>query len=76
VELAAEKTIHQLFEEHLQAMRVGEETLVAICVERSLEMVVGLLGILKAGGAYVPIDPTYPSDRIGFMLEDTEAPYS
>src|SRR6185436_19025820 len=45
-----------------------------ICVERSLEMVIGLLGILKAGGAYVPLDPDYPSDRIGFMLDDTRVP--
>ena len=45
-----------------------------ICVERSLEMVVGLLGILKAGGAYVPLDPTYPKERLAFMLEDTQAP--
>ena len=44
-----------------------------ICVERSLEMVVGLLGILKAGGAYVPLDPAYPAERLGFMLEDSGA---
>lgn len=57
-------------------MKVGVEgnALVGICVERSLEMVVGLLGILKAGGAYVPVDPAFPPDRIGFMLEDAEAP--
>lgn len=53
---------------------VGPNVLVGICVERSLEMVVGLLGILKAGGAYVPVDPAFPSDRIAFMLEDAEAP--
>ena len=41
-----------------------------ICVERSLEMVVGLLGILKAGGAYVPLDPSYPPERLQYMLED------
>ena len=41
-----------------------------ICVERSLEMVVGLLGILKAGGAYVPLDPAYPAERLAYMLED------
>ncbi|MDQ1919132.1 non-ribosomal peptide synthetase [Massilia pseudoviolaceinigra] len=45
---------------------------VAICVERSLEMVVGLLGILKAGGAYVPLDPSYPQERLGHMLTDSE----
>ena len=43
-----------------------------ICVERSLEMVVGLLGILKAGGAYVPLDPAYPRERLAFMLEDAQ----
>ena len=50
------------------------EVLVGICMERSLEMVVGLLGILKAGGAYVPLDPAYPQERLAFMLEDTQAP--
>ncbi|NLS92893.1 MAG: amino acid adenylation domain-containing protein [Planctomycetaceae bacterium] len=59
---------------HLRELGVERETLVAICVERSLEMVVGLLGILKAGGAYVPLDPEYPKQRLAFMLEDTEAP--
>ena len=53
---------------------MGPEVLVGICVERSLEMVVGLLGILKAGGAYVPLDPGYPRERLAFMLEDTQAP--
>jgi aspartate racemase len=53
---------------------VGPEVLVGLCVERSLEMVVGLLGILKAGGAYVPLDPAYPKERLAFMLEDTGAP--
>jgi amino acid adenylation domain-containing protein len=48
--------------------------LVGICVERSLEMVVGLLGILKAGGAYVPIDPEYPAERLAYMLEDSRVP--
>ena len=56
---------------HLQGLGVGPDTLAAICVERSLEMVVGLLGILKAGGAYVPLDPTYPEERLAFMLEDS-----
>src|SRR5262249_344921 len=45
--------------------------LVGICMERSLEMVVGLMGILKAGGAYVPMDPNYPQDRLSYMLEDS-----
>jgi amino acid adenylation domain-containing protein/non-ribosomal peptide synthase protein (TIGR01720 family) len=58
---------------YLRALRVGPDTLVGICVERSVEMVVGLLGILKAGGAYVPLDPAYPQPRLGFMLEDTQA---
>ena len=55
---------------HLQKLGVGPETLAGICVERSLEMVIGLLGILKAGGAYVPLDPEYPKERLAFMLED------
>jgi amino acid adenylation domain-containing protein/non-ribosomal peptide synthase protein (TIGR01720 family) len=57
----------------LQEMNVGREVLVGICVERSLEMVVGLLGILKAGGAYVPLDPKYPRERLAYMLEDARA---
>jgi non-ribosomal peptide synthetase component F len=52
---------------HLQALGVGPEVLVGIYVERSLEMVVGLLGILKAGGAYVPCDPAYPQERLAFI---------
>jgi len=59
---------------HLRNLDVGPEVLVGICVERSLEMVVGLLGILKAGGAYVPLDPNYPSERLAFMLEDSSVP--
>ena len=59
---------------HLRALGVGPEVRVAIFVERSLEMVIGLLGILKAGGAYVPLDPAYPKERLAFMLEDAEAP--
>ena len=47
------------------------ETLIPICVERNIEMIVGILGILKAGCAYVPVDPQYPADRISYMLEDT-----
>ena len=58
---------------HLQSLGVGPETLVGICVERSIEMIVGLLGILKAGGAYVPLDPSYPAQRLALMLEDSEA---
>jgi surfactin family lipopeptide synthetase A len=59
---------------YLQQLGVGPEVLVGICVERSLEMVVGLLGILKAGGAYVPLDPTYPAERLAFMLKDAQVP--
>ncbi len=59
---------------YLREKGVGPEVLVGIFIERSLEMVVGLLGILKAGAAYVPMDPTYPAERIGFMLEDAEMP--
>jgi amino acid adenylation domain-containing protein len=59
---------------HLHSLGVGPESLVGLCVERSLEMVIGLLGILKAGGAYVPLDPTYPKERLAFMLEDSAAP--
>lgn len=57
---------------YLQALGVGKKVLVGICMERSLEMVVGLLGILKAGGAYVPLDPAYLTERLAFMLEDTQ----
>jgi amino acid adenylation domain-containing protein len=57
---------------YLQSLGVGPEVLVGICVERSLEMVVGLLGILKAGGAYVPLDPAYPKERLAYMLADSQ----
>jgi amino acid adenylation domain-containing protein len=57
---------------YLQSLGVSADVLVGICVERSLEMVVGLLGILKAGGAYVPLDPEYPQDRLTFMLADAQ----
>src|SRR5262249_46358169 len=59
---------------HLRTLGVEKETLVGISVERSLDMVVGLLGILKAGGAYVPIDPGFPRERRAFMLEDACVP--
>ena len=58
----------------LQAQNVGPDVLVAICLERSLEMVIGVLGILKAGGAYVPLDPNLPPGRIAHKLQDTGAP--
>jgi amino acid adenylation domain-containing protein len=57
---------------YLQELGVGRNTLVAICVERSAEMLVGLLGILKAGGAYLPLDPMFPHERLAFMLEDAQ----
>lgn len=57
---------------HLVHLGVGTGTLVGLCVERSLEMVVGLLAILKAGGAYVPLDPAYPKDRLAYILGDTQ----
>jgi len=56
---------------YLQELGVGPEVLVGICVERSIDMIVGLLGILKAGGAYVPLDAAYPSERLAFMLQDS-----
>src|ERR1700682_5287668 len=59
---------------HLRRLGVGPEVVVGLCVERSLEMLVGLVGILKAGGAYLPLDPSYPPDRLAFMLEDARAP--
>ncbi len=58
----------------LRTHGIGPERLVGICMERSLEMVIGLLGILKAGGAYLPMDPAYPKERLDFMLEETSAP--
>ncbi|WP_198299658.1 MupA/Atu3671 family FMN-dependent luciferase-like monooxygenase [Tumebacillus avium] len=57
---------------HLREKGVGPEVLVGICMERSLEMMVGLLAILKAGGAYVPLDPTYPQERLAFILQDAQ----
>lgn len=58
----------------LRRKGVGPEVRVAICLERSLEMVIGVLGVLKAGGAFVPIDPSYPAERVAFLLEDSQAP--
>jgi len=58
----------------LQACGVGADTVVPLCVERSLDMVIGMLGILKAGGAYLPVDPELPQQRIAYMLEEARAP--
>jgi len=58
---------------YLQALGVGPNVRVSLCMERSFDMVIGLLGILKAGGAYVPLDPTYPSERLAFMMGDAES---
>jgi amino acid adenylation domain-containing protein len=55
---------------YLRGLGVRPEILVGVCMERSLEMIIGILGILKAGGAYVPLDPTYPTERLAFMLAD------
>ena len=57
---------------YLRSLGVGTETLVGICVERSLYTVIGILGILKAGGAYVPLDPSYPQDRIAYSIADSQ----
>ncbi|MCK5573218.1 MAG: amino acid adenylation domain-containing protein, partial [Bacteroidetes bacterium] len=61
------------FASYLRGLGVGAEVLVGICMERSVEMVVALLGVLKAGGAYLPIDPSYPAERIEFMITDSSA---
>ena len=58
---------------YLRARGVGPETVVGLCLGRSLELIVGLLGILKAGGAYLPLDPDYPPQRLAFMLADAGA---
>ena len=57
---------------HLQAQGIGPEVQVGVLVERSLELVVGILGVVKAGGAYVPLDPAYPDERLAFMLDDAQ----
>lgn len=58
---------------HLRKLQVGPEAIVAICMERSIEMMVALLGVLKAGGAYLPLDPAFPPERVAFMLKDSDA---
>jgi len=59
---------------YLQGLGVGPNVLVALCMERSVEMIIGLLGVLKAGGAYVPLDPSAPKERLEFLLADIHAP--
>src|ERR1700691_2909054 len=59
---------------YLRKQGVGPNVFVGICVERSIEMVIGLLAILKAGGAYIPLDPEYPTERLGMMIEDSQTP--
>ncbi|MBD1938354.1 non-ribosomal peptide synthetase [Microcoleus sp. FACHB-68] len=63
-----------LLAHHLQELGVDSDVIVGICVERSIEMIVGMLGVLKAGGAYLPIEPTMPAERIALMLEDAQVP--
>jgi len=58
----------------LRAHGVGPATPVGVCLERSLDLVIALLAVLKAGGAYLPLDPTYPAERLAFMLQDSHAP--
>ena len=58
---------------HLKKLGVGPEVCVGLCLERSVEMIVAILGVLKAGGAYVPLDPAYPEERLAFILEDAQA---
>ncbi|HET8844236.1 MAG TPA: amino acid adenylation domain-containing protein, partial [Ktedonobacteraceae bacterium] len=59
------------FAHYLRTLGIGSEVLVGVCMERSLEMVIGMLAVLKAGGAYVPLDPGYPEDRLAYIVEDS-----
>jgi amino acid adenylation domain-containing protein/non-ribosomal peptide synthase protein (TIGR01720 family) len=76
----AQLTYHELnrrtnqLAHHLRGLGVGPEVLVGIYADRSLELVIGLLGVLKAGGAYLPLDPAFPHERLAFMLDDAQAP--
>ena len=58
---------------HLRRLGVGPEVIVGVCVDRSLEMIASVLAVLKAGGAFLPLDPSYPRDRLVFMLADSRA---
>ena len=58
---------------HLRALGIGADAPVGLYTDRSVDLVIGALGILKAGGAYLPLDPTYPPDRVAFMLQDSGA---
>jgi len=68
------ETLSNRLAHHLRDMGVGPERLVAICMERTLERVVAIVAVLKAGAAYVSLDPTYPRERLSFLIEDAEAP--
>ncbi|MCF5663302.1 AMP-binding protein, partial [Pseudomonas syringae] len=57
---------------HLIGLGIGPDDRVAICVERGVEMMIGLLGVLKAGAAYVPLDPAYPAERLAYMINDSQ----
>jgi len=59
---------------HLKSLGVGAEVMVGICLERTINTVIGLLGILKAGGSYIPLDPAYPQERLAYMVEDSQLP--
>lgn len=59
----------------LQSKGVSKESIIGVMVNRSLEMIIGMMGILKAGAAYLPIDPNYPTERIEYMLQDSQAKY-
>ncbi|NPC85533.1 amino acid adenylation domain-containing protein, partial [Pyxidicoccus fallax] len=59
---------------HLRSLGVGLDTPVALCLERSVDLIVAMLGVMKAGGAYVPLDPAWPAQRLGFTLQDCAAP--
>jgi non-ribosomal peptide synthetase component F len=60
--------------QYLKTLGVGPDVIVGVCLERSLELVIGVLGVLKAGGAYLPLEPQYPAPRLAYMLQDAQAP--